>query len=160
MPQAKESAPWIHGLDGARAAWDTAAGERPGPRLIHLRDRAGDASEVRRAVAGAGEGALIRWAQDRRAGDPFATAHAAVRHQPVLSRTTVVVDRKAGVPHRGAWVEVRSLRVTLGRDFGPTVEVIAGLDENDAVILNPPDSLVDGEIVRVLEAKAGSEAEK
>src|SRR4051812_38557152 len=50
--------------------------------------------------------------------------------------------------------------VTLGRDFGPTVEVIAGIDENDAVILNPPDSLVDGEIVRVLEAKAGSEAEK
>jgi RND family efflux transporter MFP subunit len=50
--------------------------------------------------------------------------------------------------------------VTLGRDFGATVEVIAGIDENDAVILNPPDSLVDGETVRVLEAKGGSETEK
>jgi hypothetical protein len=42
--------------------------------------------------------------------------------------------------------------VALGRDFGNTVEVLSGLSEDAAVIANPPDSLVDGEIVRVIEA--------
>jgi RND family efflux transporter MFP subunit len=43
--------------------------------------------------------------------------------------------------------------VTLGRDFGNTVEVLSGLEENASVIANPPDSLVDGEIVRVIGTK-------
>jgi len=41
------------------------------------------------------------------------------------------------------------LPITLGRDFGTEVEVVAGLREDEAVITNPPDSLVDGEEVRV-----------
>lgn len=41
------------------------------------------------------------------------------------------------------------LPITLGRDFGTEVEVVAGLDGSEAVITNPPDSLVDGEEVRV-----------
>ena len=40
--------------------------------------------------------------------------------------------------------------ITLGRDFGNEVEVIAGLDPADKVIVNPPDSLVSGELVRVV----------
>lgn len=43
------------------------------------------------------------------------------------------------------------LPVTLGRDFGSTVEVLAGLSDNALLIANPPDSLVDGEIVRVVQ---------
>jgi RND family efflux transporter MFP subunit len=39
--------------------------------------------------------------------------------------------------------------ITLGRDLGSEVEVVAGLSPSDSVILNPPDSLVDGETVRV-----------
>jgi multidrug efflux pump subunit AcrA (membrane-fusion protein) len=41
------------------------------------------------------------------------------------------------------------LPITLGRDFGTEVEVASGLDGSEAVITNPPDSLVDGEEVRV-----------
>ena len=41
------------------------------------------------------------------------------------------------------------LPITLGRDFGTEVEVVSGLGGNEAVITNPPDSLVDGEEVRV-----------
>jgi RND family efflux transporter MFP subunit len=40
--------------------------------------------------------------------------------------------------------------VTLGRDFGTQVEVISGLSEKSMVIENPPDSLVDGEAVRII----------
>ena len=39
--------------------------------------------------------------------------------------------------------------VTLGRDFGNTIEVTSGLDANDRIILNPADSLYEGEQVSV-----------
>lgn len=42
------------------------------------------------------------------------------------------------------------LKVTPGRDFGATIQILGGLNANDAVITNPPDSLMDGEKVRVV----------
>ncbi len=36
-----------------------------------------------------------------------------------------------------------------GRDFGNTIEVLSGLDADDAVVINPPDSIVNGMTVRV-----------
>jgi hypothetical protein len=116
-PQEKESGKWIVGLDGAREALYTAAGDRPVPRLVHVMDREGDAYEVMMAVEDAGDSAIIRCAQDRRIDDPLATAHRAVRSQPVLCRTIVPVDRKAGIPQRWAWVELRSMRATLVPDL-------------------------------------------
>jgi hypothetical protein len=116
-PEQKESGKWIHGLDGAREALYTAAGDRRLPRLIHLMDREGDAYEVMMAVEDAGDSAIIRCAQNRRIDDPLATAHQAVRSQPVLCRASVPVDRKAGMPQRLAWVDVRSMRVTLVPDL-------------------------------------------
>jgi len=116
-PAEKESGKWLHGLDGARAALYQAAGDRPVPRLIHVMDREGDTYEVMMAVADADDSALIRCAQNRRIDDPLATAHQAVRIQPVRSRTLVPVNRKAGVPQRWAWVEVRSMAVTLVPDL-------------------------------------------
>jgi RND family efflux transporter MFP subunit len=40
--------------------------------------------------------------------------------------------------------------ITLGRDFGNEVEVIAGLNGDEQVITDPPDSVVAGEAVRVV----------
>ena len=45
--------------------------------------------------------------------------------------------------------QVALRRVTLGRDFGPTVEILDGVTASDRVILNPADSLVSGTTVRV-----------
>jgi len=42
------------------------------------------------------------------------------------------------------------VHVTAGRDFGTTVEILNGLQPGQAVIANPPDSLTDGEKVRVV----------
>ncbi|WP_115477085.1 efflux RND transporter periplasmic adaptor subunit [Dyella psychrodurans] len=39
--------------------------------------------------------------------------------------------------------------VTLGRDFGGTVEVTEGLSDNDRIVLNPPDSLYEGQQVNI-----------
>lgn len=46
--------------------------------------------------------------------------------------------------------------VTLGRDYGRSVEVVAGLQATDAVILDPADSLVSGAPVRVRPAEPPS----
>jgi len=39
--------------------------------------------------------------------------------------------------------------VTLGRDFGTSVEVLGGLTGNEQVVINPPDALIAGQAVRV-----------
>jgi RND family efflux transporter MFP subunit len=40
--------------------------------------------------------------------------------------------------------------ITIGRDYGATVEVVTGLTAADAVIINPSDSLISGQSVRIL----------
>jgi RND family efflux transporter MFP subunit len=57
---------------------------------------------------------------------------------------------QVGVVGADGKVELR--RVALGRDFGPTIEVLEGVGATDRVILNPPDSLGGGTTVRVAEA--------
>jgi RND family efflux transporter MFP subunit len=47
--------------------------------------------------------------------------------------------------------------VIVGRDYGSKVEIVSGLSVEDHVILSPPDSLVDGTIVRVVK-QGGPEA--
>ena len=54
---------------------------------------------------------------------------------------------QVGVVGTDGKVELRS--VTLGRDFGPTVEILGGVSGSDQVILNPSDSLVSDATVRV-----------
>ena len=44
---------------------------------------------------------------------------------------------------------VRLKKITQGRDFGTEIEVLAGLDPTDVLILNPPDSIVEGAPVRL-----------
>ena len=48
--------------------------------------------------------------------------------------------------------KARLVPITLARDDGKTVEVADGLQPTDDVIQNPPDSLIDGETVQVVEA--------
>jgi RND family efflux transporter MFP subunit len=54
-------------------------------------------------------------------------------------------------------VELR--KVTLGRDFGNTIEILSGISQSDAVIANPPDYLVDGMPVAVQTTPAGGKQE-
>jgi RND family efflux transporter MFP subunit len=54
----------------------------------------------------------------------------------------------------GRHVELR--QVTLGHDFGSEVEVIAGLTGDESVVINPPDSIVAGEEVRIAQPAASS----
>jgi RND family efflux transporter MFP subunit len=42
--------------------------------------------------------------------------------------------------------------LTPGRDFGNQIEVVSGLQPDDQVIINPPDSLVSGQQVQIVQA--------
>jgi RND family efflux transporter MFP subunit len=44
---------------------------------------------------------------------------------------------------------VRLRDITEGRDFGTEVEVLAGVGANDTLVLNPPDSILDGAQVQI-----------
>jgi RND family efflux transporter MFP subunit len=57
---------------------------------------------------------------------------------PGLQVATVDAQRK---------IQLKS--IVQGRDFGGTIEVLSGLSADDAVVVNPPDSIIDGVTVRV-----------
>lgn len=46
--------------------------------------------------------------------------------------------------------KVTMVPVVIGRDFGTEVEIISGLTSDDLVIVNPPDSLERGQVVRIV----------
>lgn len=54
---------------------------------------------------------------------------------------------------------VRLVPVTLGRDFGTSVEVLAGVQAGEALVVNPAESLADGMAVRAI-ARGGPSASK
>jgi len=56
---------------------------------------------------------------------------------------------QAGVVRNGK-VELADL--TPGHDFGSEIEVVAGLKADDQVVMNPPDSLVSGQQVNIVQA--------
>jgi membrane fusion protein, multidrug efflux system len=45
--------------------------------------------------------------------------------------------------------------ITIGRDFGTTLEILGGIDSNDRIIINPSDSLEDGQQVHVAQPSTG-----
>lgn len=47
---------------------------------------------------------------------------------------------------------VRLVAVKIGRNFGPSVEVLEGIQGDERLILNPSDSLADGDVVQVAAA--------
>ena len=54
--------------------------------------------------------------------------------------------------------KIKLKNITQGRDFGKTIEVLDGIDQNDAVVVNPPDSITDGLPVRVAPPPARKQA--
>jgi RND family efflux transporter MFP subunit len=55
----------------------------------------------------------------------------------------------------GSEVAIALRSVVLGRDFGATVEIASGIAPGETILANPPDSALDGEIVRVAAGPGG-----
>ncbi|HEY5087523.1 MAG TPA: hypothetical protein VII66_09220, partial [Gemmatimonadaceae bacterium] len=46
-------------------------------------------------------------------------------------------------------------KVTVGRDYGATVEILSGIDDGVTVALNPSDNIRDGHAIRPVRVVAG-----
>jgi RND family efflux transporter MFP subunit len=73
----------------------------------------------------------------------------------VLPASTILFQAagpQVGVVNSQDQVELRN--VTLGHDFGDTIEIVSGVHQTDVVIANPPDSLTNGMHVAVQSASS------
>src|SRR5207249_11099233 len=83
----------------------------------------------------------------------YAPVHIALKQQ--VQRLTVpsgaLLFRVEGPPAALVTAEsnVELRPVAIGRDFGNTVEIISGLEQADAVVVSPSDSLENGQVVRI-----------
>ncbi len=97
-------------------------------------------------------------------GELFAGSYAQVRFNEAADPDALTISDNAIIFRaQGTQVaivgnnnKVRLRSVKLGRDFGDTVEVLAGLDLSDRVIDNPPDAISDGMVVQVAQPDAHS----
>jgi membrane fusion protein, multidrug efflux system len=53
--------------------------------------------------------------------------------------------------------KVRFHPITIGRDFGATIEILGGIDKNDQIIINPSDSLGEGQQVHIARPNDGGQ---
>jgi RND family efflux transporter MFP subunit len=104
---------------------------------------------------------------DNPTGVLFANAYTEVHFKMKATGTTLVIPatslifRSEGlrVPVVRNGNRVSMVPVNLGRDFGNTVEVLSGLQSDSPVVSDPPDSLVDGESIRVVPKKVQADDE-
>ncbi len=94
---------------------------------------------------------------DNKSGELFPGAYTEVHFKLPMSTQTLRLPANT-VLFRAAGLQVATVNnddtvklknIVQGRDFGKTVEVLAGLSANDVVIVNPPDSITDGVQVRI-----------
>jgi RND family efflux transporter MFP subunit len=85
----------------------------------------------------------------------YAEVHLAVATQastfllPVNTLLFRTEGLRIGVVENG---KVILTAVTPGHDFGDQIEIVSGLGSNDQVIINPPDSIVSGQEVQIVQA--------
>lgn len=84
------------------------------------------------------------------------------KYPPVLIPSDTLVVRPGGtmVALVDAGDVVHFQRITAGRDFGERIEVLAGLNDGQKVIVNPNDSVQEGVKVHTIPAEAGGNAKR
>jgi RND family efflux transporter MFP subunit len=111
-----------------------------------------------RAIDIASRTLLVEVDVDNRKGELYPGAYAQVHfklnnsHPSMIVAVSTLMFRTEGL--RVAIVQdnrAKLVPITIGRDDGRTVEVIQGLNDSDEIIQNPPDSLIDGETVHIVQ---------
>jgi RND family efflux transporter MFP subunit len=84
-------------------------------------------------------------------------------HLKTPAKTSAMVLPVATLIFRTAGLQVAVVKdgkvvltnVTPGHDFGQSIEIVAGLQGNETVIMNPPDSVTNGQVVQISPAVMG-----
>lgn len=144
------------------------AGQKARVTVLELPGRAFEAEVVRTAGAIDADSRtlLVELNMDNSKDELLAGSYAQVSFSdpskgsvPTLPANTVLFRSEGpqvGVVLEDGKVELRPIK--LGRDLGNTVEVLAGLDWKDRIILNPPDSLISGMTVAIGESNRTGKA--
>jgi RND family efflux transporter MFP subunit len=114
---------------------------------------------------------LVEVDVDNRKGELTTGAYTEVHLKVGRPVSTVVIPvsallfRKEGlrvvtVEHTDGNDIAKLVPITMGHDDGDTVQVTSGLDPNTPIITNPPDSVIDGEKVHVLQNAGGRKQEQ
>jgi RND family efflux transporter MFP subunit len=83
-------------------------------------------------------------------------------HLKLASATTTFTLPVNSIIFRAAGMQVATVKngktidlipIVPGRDFGTEIEVLAGLQGDESVVINPPDALTNGEAVRLVQAQ-------
>jgi RND family efflux transporter MFP subunit len=119
---------------------------------------------ISNALDAASRTMLVELQADNADGKLFAGAYAQVHFQlpddPDMLRlpatALIPVDQGAQVALVGTDNKVIMRQIKLGRDFGDSVEVIAGLNPQDRVIDSPPETLQNGDPVLLASHQAAS----
>lgn len=138
------------------------SGNLAGLTLPEIAGRTFEAKIVRTAgtLDAASRTLLTELEVDNAKGELFAGSYAQVRFKDAQPDAVLTIPANAllfriegtmvGVVGEGNRVTLK--KVSLGRDFGSYVEVHGGITAADRVIVNPPDSLVEGTEVRPVRA--------
>jgi predicted RNA-binding protein with PUA domain len=102
---------------------------------------------------------LIEVDVDNPSGRLFTGSYAEV-HLKVPSRASTYLLPVDTLIFRSEGLQVGTVRdgkvalaaVTPGHDLGNEIEIVAGLKANDQVIINPPDSIISGQEVQIVQA--------
>ncbi len=115
-----------------------------------------------KAIDPASRTLLVEVDVDNRKGELVPGAYTQVHMKVNRTAPTLVIPvsallfrqeglRVATVQHQGDRDIARLVPIILGHDDGETVQVVNGLDANQKVIQNPPDSVIDGERVHLVQ---------
>jgi RND family efflux transporter MFP subunit len=93
---------------------------------------------------------------DNESGELFPGAYAEVHFKLPDSTRTMRLPANTILFREGMEVatvdhdhKIKLKSVTQGRDFGKTIEILAGIDKDDEVVVNPPDSIENDVPVRI-----------
>ncbi|MEI9999178.1 MAG: hypothetical protein WDO13_08390 [Verrucomicrobiota bacterium] len=72
-------------------------------------------------------------------------------HPPLVVPGNTLIFRQAGpqVGVVGSDGVVHLKKITIGRDLGTKLEITSGIESDDQIVLNPSDSLADGQKVNI-----------
>jgi RND family efflux transporter MFP subunit len=144
---------YSQGIKPGQTEAEVALAEFPGKRFPGKLERTSEAINATTRTL------LVEVDLDNPGGNLFSGSYAEV-HLKIPAQNSTYLLPVSALIFRSEKLQVGVVRsgkvavtdVTPGHDFGDQIEIVAGLKADDQVVLNPPDSLVSGQDVKIVQA--------